>query len=198
MVRLMAAEVIEHGGTTTPRSSGPTRASEGPTFFSPPESSFQFGLLAHEAGYQEKPHFHSPLRREIDDLQQMFVVQRGVVEVQLFTDDGRAVSRGAAAVPATRSCSSTACTRSRSWRTSKRSASSRAPSTATRRIRSPSIQQSMSPVIPVFEPHIGEEEAEAVAAAVRRGEISGSFGDSIPAFEERFAELRRRSRTASR
>jgi perosamine synthetase len=42
-------------------------------------------------------------------------------------------------------------------------------------------------VIPVFEPHVGEEEAEAVAAAVRRGEISGSFGETIPAFEERFA-----------
>lgn len=42
-------------------------------------------------------------------------------------------------------------------------------------------------MIPVYEPYVGEEEAEAVAAAVRRGEISGSFGESIPAFEERFA-----------
>jgi perosamine synthetase len=42
--------------------------------------------------------------------------------------------------------------------------------------------------IPVFEPEVGEEEAEAVAAAVRRGEISGSFGDTIPAFEQAFAD----------
>ena len=42
--------------------------------------------------------------------------------------------------------------------------------------------------IPVFEPEIGEEEAEAVVAAVRRGEISGSFGDTIPAFEQAFAD----------
>ena len=42
-------------------------------------------------------------------------------------------------------------------------------------------------MIPVFEPNIGEEEAEAVAAAVRRGEISGSFGEEIPAFEREFA-----------
>jgi perosamine synthetase len=41
--------------------------------------------------------------------------------------------------------------------------------------------------IPVFEPEVGEEEAEAVLAAVRRGEISGSFGESIPAFEQKFA-----------
>ena len=43
-------------------------------------------------------------------------------------------------------------------------------------------------MIPVFEPFIGEEEIEAVAAAVRRGEISGSFGEEIPGFEREFAD----------
>jgi hypothetical protein len=57
-------------------------------FFSPPESSFQFGLLAHEAGFVEAPHYHQPFSRPVDDLQQMFVVQRGVVAVDLFADDG--------------------------------------------------------------------------------------------------------------
>jgi len=42
-------------------------------------------------------------------------------------------------------------------------------------------------MIPVFEPDIGEEEVSAVAEAIRRGEISGSFGESIPRFEEAFA-----------
>ena len=42
-------------------------------------------------------------------------------------------------------------------------------------------------MIEVFEPVIGEEEIEAVVAALRRGEISGSFGESIPAFEQEFA-----------
>lgn len=59
------------------------------TFFSPPESSFQFGLLAHKAGFVEPPHYHRPVSRTITDLQQMFVVQRGVVVVQLFSDDGK-------------------------------------------------------------------------------------------------------------
>jgi hypothetical protein len=58
------------------------------TFFSPAESSFQFGLLAHEAGFFEPPHYHRPFPREIKDLQQMFVVQKGVVAVQLYTDEG--------------------------------------------------------------------------------------------------------------
>src|ERR1700756_5466319 len=42
-------------------------------------------------------------------------------------------------------------------------------------------------MIPVFEPVIGEAEAAAVTAAIQRGEISGSFGESIPRFEEAFA-----------
>ncbi len=58
------------------------------TFFSPAESSFQFGLLAHKAGFREPPHYHKPIARTIDDLQQMFVVQRGVVAVQLYSDAG--------------------------------------------------------------------------------------------------------------
>jgi perosamine synthetase len=44
-------------------------------------------------------------------------------------------------------------------------------------------------VIPVYEPFIGEEEVEAVAAAVRAGEISGSFGQNLPAFEREFADF---------
>jgi perosamine synthetase len=43
-------------------------------------------------------------------------------------------------------------------------------------------------MIPVFEPVIGEEEINAVVAALRRGEISGSFGESITKFEHEFAE----------
>src|ERR1700752_398409 len=42
-------------------------------------------------------------------------------------------------------------------------------------------------MIEVFEPVIGDEEIEAVVAALRRGEISGSYGESIPRFEEAFA-----------
>lgn len=58
------------------------------TFFSPAESSFQFGLLAHKAGFEEAPHFHKTVSKTIDDLQQMFLVQRGIVMVELYSDDG--------------------------------------------------------------------------------------------------------------
>lgn len=58
------------------------------SFFSPPGSSFQFGLLAHKSGFVEQPHYHKPVTRVIRDLQQMIVVQRGVVAVDLFGDNG--------------------------------------------------------------------------------------------------------------
>ena len=44
-------------------------------------------------------------------------------------------------------------------------------------------------MIPVFEPVVGEEEVAAVVAALRRGEISGSFGRAIPEFEQGFARF---------
>ena len=42
--------------------------------------------------------------------------------------------------------------------------------------------------IAVFEPQIDEEDVQAVADTVRRGEISGAFGHTIPAFEQAFAD----------
>ena len=85
----MSVERVEHDGIKYAEIIwGDTRVAE-TTFFSPPESSFQFGLLAHRAGFVEAPHYHKPVTRTIGDLQQMFVVQRGVVAVSLYDDDGR-------------------------------------------------------------------------------------------------------------
>ena len=85
--RLMSVEIIEFNGTKYAQVIWADTQVTETTFFSPAESSFQFGLLAHEAGFVEPPHLHQPIKREINDLQQMFVVQRGVVAVQLFADD---------------------------------------------------------------------------------------------------------------
>ena len=81
-------EVVEAGGTRYAEVIRADVSVKTTTFFSPADSSFQFGLLAHEAGFIEAPHYHRPFSRTIDDLQQMFVVQRGVVAVDLYGDDG--------------------------------------------------------------------------------------------------------------
>jgi hypothetical protein len=59
------------------------------TFFSPAESSFQMGLLAHEKGFKENPHYHKQVKRIINDLQQMLVVQRGKIAIDFFDDQGK-------------------------------------------------------------------------------------------------------------
>ena len=44
-------------------------------------------------------------------------------------------------------------------------------------------------MIPVFQPEITEEDVAAVADALRRGEISGSFGEALHRFESEFARF---------
>ena len=82
-------EVVEHLGTRYAEVIRSNVRVEKTRFFSPAESSFQFGLLAHEAGYKEPAHYHQEFERTVKDLQQMFIVQRGVVAVQLFDDEGK-------------------------------------------------------------------------------------------------------------
>ena|SRR5580765_1783851 len=84
----MGIEVIEHNGVRYAEVIRADVTVKKSTFFSPAESSFQFGLLAHEAGYLEEPHYHREFSRTVSDLQQMFVVQKGVVGVRLYADDG--------------------------------------------------------------------------------------------------------------
>jgi hypothetical protein len=84
----LSIEVIEYEGTRYAEVMWAGARVEKTTFFSPPDSSMQFGLLAHGAGYIEEPHYHQAIQRTISDLQQMFVVQRGVVAVDLYDNGG--------------------------------------------------------------------------------------------------------------
>lgn len=84
----MSIEIVEYHGTKYAEIIWADTRVEKTTFFSPAESSFQFGLLSHTAGFVEPPHYHKPVSRTISDLQQMFVVQRGVVVVELYSDEG--------------------------------------------------------------------------------------------------------------
>ncbi len=83
----MSVEAIEYNGTRYAEVIWADTLVKKTTFFSPEASSFQFGLLSHEAGFVEPPHYHKPFTRQIHDLQQMFVVQRGVVAVMLYSDE---------------------------------------------------------------------------------------------------------------
>lgn len=85
----MLPEVVEFSGQRYAEVIRAGARVETTCFFSPAASSMQFGLLAHGAGFVEPAHIHHPVKREIRDLQQMFVVQRGVVAVDFFNDAGQ-------------------------------------------------------------------------------------------------------------
>ncbi len=86
---MSGVETVEYNGTTYAEIIWAETRIRETKFFSPADSSFQFGLLAHEAGFIEPPHYHKPVNRVINDLQQMFVVQRGVVAVDFFDESGK-------------------------------------------------------------------------------------------------------------
>lgn len=82
-------EVIEHQNTRYAEIIWADSSAKITKFCSPASSSMQFGLLAHEKGFVEAPHYHKLIERKIADLQQMFVVQKGKVGVEFFDKEGR-------------------------------------------------------------------------------------------------------------
>ncbi|MDA9519249.1 hypothetical protein XI06_02520 [Bradyrhizobium sp. CCBAU 11434] len=84
----MKFEVVEHEGRRYAEIIRAGTTVDKSVFFSPAGSSFQFGLLAHGRDFVEPAHYHPTIERKIDDLQQMFVVQKGVVAVDFFSDGG--------------------------------------------------------------------------------------------------------------
>tara|TARA_B100000780_G_scaffold261739_1_gene214382 strand:+ start:50 stop:448 length:399 start_codon:yes stop_codon:yes gene_type:complete len=62
-------------------------------FFSNPKSSFQFGIVSHEKGYKEAPHYHKKILRKINDLQQVLFVQTGKVEVKFYNKNKKLIKK---------------------------------------------------------------------------------------------------------
>ena len=58
------------------------------TFYSPAESSFQFGIMAHHADFTEPAHSHYPQERHITDVQQAIVIQKGKMAVDFHLPTG--------------------------------------------------------------------------------------------------------------
>jgi anti-sigma factor ChrR (cupin superfamily) len=81
-------ETIENDGVRFAEVIWANSTVEKTRFLSPDESSMQFGLLAHEAGFVEPAHYHKPIERTIKNLAQMLVVQKGVLAIDFFTTAG--------------------------------------------------------------------------------------------------------------
>ncbi len=85
----MAMEVIEHGDIRYAEIIRTSASVEQSTFYSPDNQSMQLAILSRKTGFVEPPHFHPNIERRINDLQQMFVVQRGIIDIDFFDNEGR-------------------------------------------------------------------------------------------------------------
>jgi hypothetical protein len=85
-------EVIERDGVRFAEVIWAGSTVETTKFCSPDSGSMQFGLLAHGKGFVEPAHYHKPVERKIQNLAQMFVVQKGKVAIDFFTTAGEKFS----------------------------------------------------------------------------------------------------------
>src|SRR5439155_736361 len=81
-------EVIERDGVRYAEVIWAPSVTDKTKFCSPDDGSMQFGLLAHTRGFVEPAHYHKQVERKINNLVQMFVVQKGKIAVDFFTRDG--------------------------------------------------------------------------------------------------------------
>lgn len=84
----MTITVVDHDGMRFAEIVRDSASVAQSTFFSPDDQSMQLGILARKAGFVEPPHYHPRIERRIDDVQQMFVVQRGIVDIDFFDAEG--------------------------------------------------------------------------------------------------------------
>lgn len=62
-------------------------STEGIQFFTPPRFSQQLAYMHHKKGKRIKPHSHNPIIREIRFTQEVLVIKRGRLKVDLYRDD---------------------------------------------------------------------------------------------------------------
>lgn len=60
---------------------------EGLQFFTPPNFSQQLAYMHHKKGKKIKPHSHNPVVREIRFTQEVLIIKRGRLKVDLYRDD---------------------------------------------------------------------------------------------------------------
>lgn len=67
--------------------------SEGVNFITSKENSFQVGILDHKQGSIIKPHVHRAFPRTIPDTQEVLHLEKGMVEVEFYDEDGEKCDR---------------------------------------------------------------------------------------------------------
>jgi hypothetical protein len=62
-------------------------SAEGITFFTPDNFSQQVGYMNRPARYKIKPHFHNKIRREVFNTQEVLLIKRGQIRIDLYNSN---------------------------------------------------------------------------------------------------------------
>ena len=82
-----AFEEIGHQGTTIAMIMRGNYSAPGSRFFSPADFSQQFGFLVHRQGHAIPAHFHKKIQREIFLTQEVLLVKKGEIQVNLYSNE---------------------------------------------------------------------------------------------------------------
>jgi hypothetical protein len=88
-----AFEKIEHQGRIIAMILRSDFNAEGSCFFSPADFSQQFGFLVHHKGHSIPAHFHKKVQREIVLTQEVLLVKKGEVQVNLYSEGQEFLTR---------------------------------------------------------------------------------------------------------
>ncbi len=86
-------EIIQHNNRVVALIFQPERSNtHGTNFLTPPEFALQVGYLQYRSGESIRAHTHPSIHRAVSGTAEIAIVQSGLCEVELFTDDGSPLS----------------------------------------------------------------------------------------------------------
>lgn len=80
-------EKIEHSGITIAIIIRHSYSQDGVSFFTPHDYSQQLAFMKHPKGKVIQAHTHNPVNRSITKTQEVLVIKKGVLRVDLYNDD---------------------------------------------------------------------------------------------------------------
>ena len=81
-------ETVEFGGKIMAIILRRDVESESVRFYTPPDFSQQLGLLVHPKGKVIRPHIHKLIAREVTVTQEVLIIQKGEIELDLYDEKG--------------------------------------------------------------------------------------------------------------
>ena len=80
-------EIVESAGSMIALIIRQDYTTDGIEFFTPPEFSQQLGYMKRPPGYVIEPHFHKIVQREIKRTQEVLLIRRGKIRVDLYDNN---------------------------------------------------------------------------------------------------------------